>query len=143
MRQEIPCRRVLVGPVAVVLLINALVEGPHTYADLVESTGFHRCTLARWLAQFRKPTGGYPKLVRIAEWHVDSLGRFNTPAFAWGSKPDAKRKPLSNVDRKRRQREGKARRRLAKVMAWPPVGVDRVNRLESLAASRDAASSNQ
>ena len=109
MNQAIPSSKVRVGPLALVLMINALQAAPHTYVELADACGLHHTTLRRWLGQFRKPTRGCPRLVHIAVWEEDRHGRRNTPAFAWGSAPDAKRQPATNSERQRAVRQRRQR----------------------------------
>ena len=117
MNQAIPSKKVRVGPLAVVAMINALKDGASTYTELAEASGLHHTTIRRWLAQFRKPTQGHPRLVHIADWEEDHQGRRNTPAFAWGDKPDVKSKPLGDAERKARVRDRHRRARQIKTLA--------------------------
>lgn len=111
MNPAIPGRYTRVGPLAIRLLLEALMAGPHTYAELTEACGLSRTTLCRWLTAWRRPAQGMPRRVYIAEWETDPNGRRNTPAFAWGSKPDAKPAPVNGAERQRRRRQRAARER--------------------------------
>lgn len=101
-------------------MLQALLDGPHTYEELAEVCGLHVQTIRRWLVPFRRPTtDGHDRLVRIAEWRPDKLGITRRPAFAWGSARDAKRTPLSNAERQRRVRQ---RRKMARLHFYGPQG---------------------
>ena len=117
MNQAVPSKKVRVGPLAVVLMVNALKDGAHTYTELAEASGLHHTTLRRWLAQFRKPTQGHVRLVHIADWEEDNQGRRNTPSFAWGNKRDAERRPLAQAERQARVRDRNRRSRQVKTLA--------------------------
>ena len=117
MDSAIPSKKVRVGPLALVLMINALQTEAHTYAELADACGLHHTTLRRWLAQFRRPTQGHPPMVYIADWEEDHQGRRNTPAFAWGDKPNAKRRPLEHSERQARIRDRNRRTRQIKTLA--------------------------
>ena len=113
MKQNIPSAKVRVGPLSVVLMIRALQGGPHTYAELSQACGLHHTTLRRWLPAFRKDTRAKPRLVHVAGWEEDALGRCTTPSFAWGDEPDAPRCSVSNADRQRRRRAAARAKRLS------------------------------
>lgn len=115
MRQSIPGAASRVNAVALRHLLDALTLGEHTYAELSAITGLHHTTLTRWLSPLRRTVAGNPPLVHIAEWRPDRHGRRNTPAFAWGGRPNARPQPMSNAERQKRARE---RKRVMRGDAW-------------------------
>ena len=120
---EAPGAKSRPNPLAIRVLLTALMEGPHTYADLAEASGLHEQTVRHWLVPFRKRVAGLPRVVHIAEWHPDPRGYPTRPAFAWGDKPDAKRRALSNAERQRRVRQRQAAMREVQRMIQATAGV--------------------
>lgn len=50
-------------------LIEELMYGPATFAELLEASGMPDSTLRMWMAQLReKDRNGFPRVVRIREW---------------------------------------------------------------------------
>lgn len=84
-------------------LLAALVDGPpRTYMELAEFTGLHLRTCQRYVKALHDA-----KLVHVAGWEEDPLGRFSIAAFVFGRGRDAKRPVLSATEKKRRYRAGK------------------------------------
>ena len=69
-------------------MTKAMMEGPCTLADLNEACGLERASIRRYIAAMRSV-----KAVRVAEWEMDSIGRFVIPAFALGDAKDKPRPP--------------------------------------------------
>jgi hypothetical protein len=109
--QSIPGKKTRINALSYKNLFLTLMEGPHTYKELAEETGLAVYTIRTFMTAFRKS----PRLVRIAEWHEDVRGYQTTPAFQWGTKPDAKRTPLSNAERQRLCRQRKKIRQLQSI----------------------------
>lgn len=92
MDQSIPGRKSRINALAFRNVIVALMEGtPYTYAELAEVSGLADKTVRGLLLPFRQR----PRMVRIGAWQEDRIGRANTPAFTWGSEPDAPRRAVS------------------------------------------------
>lgn len=65
---------------AVAGLIAALTNVPCTYEQAAQASGMSERAIAGWIKSFRDA-----RLVRIAEWRNDALGRATVPAFEWAN----------------------------------------------------------
>lgn len=75
-----------------------------TKADMAKALCIHVITAARLISALRKQ-----KLVYIAKWDTDRMGRAIIPAYRWGQRKDAP-KPRTQVptaERSRRYRQRK------------------------------------
>lgn len=101
MDQSVPGKKSRINALAYRNVIAALMEGvPYTYAELAELSGLADKTVRGLLLPFRQR----PRMVRIGAWQEDRNGRMNTPAFTWGSEPDAQRRPVSARERRAQYR---------------------------------------
>lgn len=90
------------------IALQELMHGASTRAELSEATGLGAETVMCMVRALHKR-----RLIYVASWEQDGIGRWSIAAFAFGDKTDAK-KPvrLTPVECKRQQR---ARRRQASV----------------------------
>jgi transcriptional regulator with XRE-family HTH domain len=87
-------------------LVGALMSDvPQSYAELADYSGLSYYTVRRYVNALRDHR---PRLVKIAEWSEDIRGARTIPCFLMGSEPDAKRLKISEAERQRRYRAGKA-----------------------------------
>ncbi len=79
-------------------------EGPVTVFDLMRATGMHGNTLRKFVRALK-----LRRLIYVAVWRKDTLGRYTVAAYSWGSRPDAKRPPaLTPTQRSANMRKRKA-----------------------------------
>ena len=71
-----------------------------TATDLCEETGLHRNTVGSFLKCLKKH-----KLIYIADWEPDVLGRDSFAVYQMGNKPDKKRYKMTGKERTFRYRE--------------------------------------
>lgn len=84
--------------------IDLFKTGRVTKADLAKALGIHTVTAARLIGALRAQ-----KLIYIARWDADRMGRAIIPAYRWGQRKDAP-KPRTQVptaERSRRYRQRK------------------------------------
>ena len=103
-----------VNAIAFSKLMRCLHDGPHTLRELVQETGLTRGTVSLYVHALRRE-----KLVRIAGWDTDSIGRTCLPAFAIGSEPDARRVKMSRKESNARYRASVAMKTLCRALAEP------------------------
>jgi DNA-binding IclR family transcriptional regulator len=97
-----------VNAIAFSLLIELLMEGDYTSAELVEETGLHSITIYDYLRALRKR-----KLLHIARWETDTRGRCCVKVYKLGRGVDAKKQTVSPSEKSRRYR---ARKRQATLL---------------------------
>jgi hypothetical protein len=74
-------------------MIKAMMIAPRSYDELVDLTGLHRRTIAKWIAE-----GKRQGLVYIAAWDCRG-GNAKRPEFAWGDKHDVPMPKMSVAER--------------------------------------------
>ncbi len=79
-----------------------LVDGPMTAHDAVEVSGMHTVTAQEFMRTLKRY-----KVVHIAAWEKDRLGRDATPVYALGAGRDKKRAKLTAAERQARHRARK------------------------------------
>ena len=78
-----------------------LIAGPTTVSGLCEESGLAYNSCRKFVATLYRR-----KLVHIAAWERDSIGRWTIAAYAWGTGKDAKRPPkLTPAQRSQRRRD--------------------------------------
>ena len=86
-----------VNQTAYALIFKELLEGPLTAREAIEITGLHIQTANNLFKCFKKH-----KIVYIASWEPDSLGRDAFPVYQIGNKPDKKRRAMTSTERSAR-----------------------------------------
>ena len=86
-----------VNQTAYALIFKELLEGPLTARDAIEITGLHIQTANNLFKCFKKH-----KIVYIASWETDSMGRDAFPVYQIGNKPDKKRRAMTSAERSAR-----------------------------------------
>lgn len=78
-------------------MVDMLINDGGTVEDLYEETGMNRNTIRKFIAAMRRR-----KVVYVARWEPNSIGRHNIANYRIGNKPDAKQpEPRSNQQKKR------------------------------------------
>ena len=80
--------------------LRIVLSGRFTRQEIVDATGIHDVTAMRWVNTMRKL-----RLIHVADWLPDTLGRDGIAVFELGDAPDKKRRALSGRERARRHRE--------------------------------------
>ena len=81
--------------------ISILIAGPTTVRGLCEESGLAYQSCRKFTSTLYRR-----RLVHIAAWEQDSIGRWTIPAYAWGEGKDAKRPPkLTPAQRSQRLRD--------------------------------------
>ena len=83
-------------------VFRELLDGPVTAHDAVEVAGLHIVTAQHLMRCLKKH-----KVVHIAAWEVDKLGRDATPVYALGPGRDKPRRKLTPAQRQARCRAKK------------------------------------
>lgn len=94
---------------ATAIVLKTLMEGPASVAELVDAAGLHKVTTYNFMRVLRRH-----KVVHIASWETDRLGRDCMPVFALGKGKDKPRRKLTGAERTANMRE---RKRLAAIAA--------------------------
>ena len=94
MAQKKPIR---LNALSCALLMRALIDEPCTVRELMDVSGLARHTVWRYLRALVKV-----KVIRVAEWESDSLGRPQIPAYMMGAGKDVPR-PKQPRDRRARR----------------------------------------
>ena len=81
------------------LIFKELLEGEMSAHDAVEITGLHLVTAQSLFRSLKKH-----KVVHIAAWDTDRMGRDVTPIYALGAKRDKPRRRMSGAERQRLSR---------------------------------------
>jgi hypothetical protein len=103
-----------VNALSYALLIKALRQGDMTLAELAEETGLHYLTVALYTRALHKIGE-----IHIIDWASDPLGRKSSKIYKLGPGRDAKRQPLTQVQRQRRRRDKRRAIVLIQRMASP------------------------
>lgn len=90
-------------------MMRCLIDAPHTIADLAEETGLHQRCVARYVAALKRQ-----KIVRVAGWDPDALGRVSIAAYQVGSGEDARRRVQTRAESNARYR---AKQQAREIMA--------------------------
>jgi hypothetical protein len=86
-------------------ILNGLAElGPMTRAEIQQSVGVDRDSIAAILSRLHKDTPRVGKQIYVMGWANDAEGqrRYPRAIYALGSRPDAKRPKSSTFDNRRR-----------------------------------------
>lgn len=81
-------RRVTVNALSFARMIRALLDGPCTFAELMEETGLSYDSVRLWMRELHRQG-----VVHLSSWVEDSRGRKQVRCFAFGPGRDAKRPP--------------------------------------------------
>lgn len=92
-------------------LFAELLQGPMSAYDAVEETGIHIVTAQKLFRCLKKH-----KVVHIAAWDVDSVGRDVTPIYGLGNKKDKPRRKKTQAQRQKTYRAKKASLALVNVV---------------------------
>lgn len=87
---------------AFAVLIESLVDAPYTIQELVTLSGFAYNTTRKFILALHRR-----RLVYVAVWRTDKIGRYTKPAYSFGSRPDVPRPPARTAT----QRSANARLR--------------------------------
>lgn len=88
-------------------LIHHLLEGEYNCRELAALTDLHYITVLEYTKALHAHV---PKVIYIAKWDKDSLGRESVRVYAFGDKEDAARRTLGRAEQQRRYRARKVRR---------------------------------
>lgn len=92
-------------------LVRELHDGPFSFAELAENTGLHYHTVRDYVNQLHKE-----RLVYVADWEKDRLGRDCKPLWSFGiDRKDKRRAKLTAKERQQRHRAKK------KILAHPAM----------------------
>lgn len=83
-------------------LIEAMLDGVYTCAELAEMTGLHYVTVLDYTRELHRAKAAY-----ICGWEKDSKGRDVIKIYKIGRGKDAKREKLSGAERQARSRAKK------------------------------------
>ncbi len=78
--------------------IYSLHQGPCTVKDLVAESGMAYNTARKFVFSLRRR-----KLVHIAAWEKDTIGRFAVAAYGWGDSKDVKRPPKKTMEERKQK----------------------------------------
>lgn len=78
-------------------MIDMLLHEGGTVQDLYEETGLNQNTIRKFTAALRRR-----KLIYVARWEPNSIGRHNVPNYRIGKQPDAKPPPKKTDTQKKR-----------------------------------------
>jgi serine/threonine-protein kinase RIO1 len=92
------------------LLIEAMLDGVYTCAELAEMTGLHYVTVLDYTRELHRV-----KAAHICGWEKDSKGRDVIKIYKIGRGKDAKREKLSGAERQARTRAKKKALELAQL----------------------------
>jgi hypothetical protein len=103
-----------VNQTAYALIFKELLEGPLTARDAIELTGLHIQTANNLFKCFKKH-----KIVYIASWETDNMGREVLPVYQIGNKPDKKRRVMTSTQRSARYKAKQAALKLINLTTNP------------------------
>lgn len=103
--------------------ISVLIAGPTTVRGLSEESGLAYNACRKFVATLYRR-----RLVRIAAWEQDSIGRWTIAAYAWGEGKDVKRPPsMTPAERSQRSRDrARAMKTIAITGGWNEVSRVRI-----------------
>ena len=105
-------------------LLEALVDGPCTYNDLVEHTGLEKGTVRGVMNVLVGKSAGVAKLARICAWDMNGRGIRNIMVFEWApGQRDVPMPKMSNAERSAKYRLNKSNRALNRGLANFESGV--------------------
>lgn len=96
-------------------LIEALLDGVYTCAELAEITGLHYVTVLQYTRELHRA-----KAAHICGWEKDSLGRDALKIYRLGRGKDAKREKLTAAQRQQRTRDKQKAIQLANLLTIRP-----------------------
>lgn len=79
--------------------------GPVSSHDMVDHTGLHDSTVRDYMRAMHAE-----RLIHVAAWEADRLGRDVTPLWAWGAGRDKPRHRFTAAERQARSRAARALR---------------------------------
>ena len=90
-----------INRLSVAKMMRAILDGPASVFDLMEESGLCYSTVQRFVHALR-----YQRVVHVARWDRDPMGRPTRACYSVGDKPDAARKtkPRPIVAREYRKR---------------------------------------
>lgn len=83
-------------------LIRHLVEGEYNCRELAELVGVHYITVLDYTRALHDE-----KVIHVARWERDGLGRDAVKVYKFGDAPDAERRRISRTEAQRRYRARK------------------------------------
>jgi predicted ArsR family transcriptional regulator len=83
-------------------LIKELHDGPYSFQELADNTGLHYHTVREYVNCLHRE-----RLVHIALWEKDRLGRDCKPLWVFGRSKDKKREKMTQAERQARHRSKK------------------------------------
>ena len=93
-------------------LIEAMLDGVYSCAELAEVTGLHYVTVLDYTRELHRA-----KAAHICNWEKDARGRDVIKIYKIGRGRDAKREKLSGAERQARSRERKKAAEIAQMFA--------------------------
>ena len=111
-----PCNKgrkiIKVNALMMAQLMKHLMEGDYTCQELAEETGLHYVTVLHYTREmYRKG------VLHICKWDKRSESKDPIRIYKLGSKPDAKKKIMTDVEKSQRYRQKKKQLRLVQMMA--------------------------
>lgn len=85
-----------INRLSVAKMLRALLDGPASVFDLMEESGLCYSTVQRFVYALR-----YQRVVHVARWDRDTMGRPTRACYSFGDKPNVRRpkKPRSQIVR--------------------------------------------
>jgi hypothetical protein len=96
-------------------LIKLMLEGTYSCAELAAETGLHYVTVLHYTRELHRVGAAH-----ISMWDADTRGRALVKIYKIGAAKDAKRKPMTALERQRRYREKMRNARLLQMIAGKP-----------------------
>ena len=101
-----PCNKgrkiIKVNALMMAQLMKHLMEGDYTCKELAAETGLHYVTVLHYTRELYRAG-----VLHIAKWERCAYGKDQVKIYKFGSKPDATRQRLTDVEKSKRYREKK------------------------------------
>ena len=115
MRPPPPCNKgrkiIKVNALMMAQLMKHLLEGDYTCQELAEETGLHYVTVLHYTREMYREG-----VLHICKWDKRS-GKDPMRIYKIGSKPDAEKKVMTDVEKSRKYRQKKKQIKLVQMMA--------------------------
>lgn len=115
-KRYIPCntgrRMIKMSCISMAQMMKCLMEGIYSCREIAEETGLHYITVLQYTREMH-----LAGVLYIKAWEKDSRNKDAIRIYAFGNKPDAKRKTLSMAERSHRRREKIKQMKLLQCMA--------------------------
>lgn len=101
---KVPCNKgrkmVKMSAISLAQLMKYLMEGIYSCRELAEETGLHYVTVLNYTRQMHRVG-----VIHICAWEKDCRGKDQIKIYAFGNKPDAKRKTMTRYESSKKSRE--------------------------------------